>query len=71
MQVLETLQILYAPDASGQRLGRGERKANLQHVEQCFNGAFSAPLLNTLLNTLLGQVLGNRRFADNIHETLL
>ena len=60
MQVLETLQIFHAPDASGQRFRRAERKADFQHVEQRFNGAFSAPLLNALLNTLLGQVLSNR-----------
>ena len=34
MQLLETLQILNAPYASGQRFCRSERKANLQHVEQ-------------------------------------
>ena len=55
MQLPETLQILDAPYASGQRFRRTECKANLQHIEQIFNGAFSAPLLNALL----GQVLGN------------
>ena len=55
MQLLETLQILNAPYASGQRFCRTGRKANLQHIEQIFNSAFSP----SLLNALLGQVLGN------------
>ena len=60
MQLLETLQILNAPYASGQRIRCAERKANLQYVEQIFNGAFSDLSFNALLYALLGQVLGNR-----------
>ena len=58
MQLLEPVQIVNRGNAGGQRMGGGRPKANLQHVENIFNGAVSAPLLNALLNTLLGEVLG-------------
>ncbi len=51
-QLLETLHIANGPKVSGQRIRRGEPKANLQHVEQSFNGAFSASLLNAFVDTV-------------------
>ena len=61
MQLLEVLDIVDSYNAGGQRIRRGQRKANRQHVEQIFDGAFSASLLNAFLTGTFGEVLGKTR----------
>ena len=60
MQLLESLQIVNGTNATSELTRNARIKANLQHIEDVFNSAFSAPFFSALLNAQFLEVLGKR-----------